>query len=65
MHYLGEAAELAMSALRSCRLYILNMIKGSMDDTYLYVTRKENQVALDDSLAVYASIIEKVETALK
>lgn len=65
MHYLGEAAELAMSALRSCRLYILNMIKSSTDDTYLYVTRKENQVALDDSLAVYASIIEKVETALK
>lgn len=65
MHYLGEAAELALSALRSCRLYILNMIKGSTDDTYLYVTRKENRVALDEALAVYTSVIGKAEAALE
>ncbi len=65
MHYLGEAAEFALSALRSCRLYILNMTRGSTDDTYLYVTRRENHIALDEALAVYGSVIGKVESALK
>ena len=65
LHYLGEAAELAMSAIRTCRLYILDMIKGSTDDTYCYVTRKENEVALADSGALYEAIMAKAESALK
>ena len=65
LHYLGEAAEFAMSAIKSCRMYILNMIRESTDDTYCYVTRRENEIALEDSSKVYASVTAKAEAALR
>lgn len=65
LHYLGEAAELAMSAIKSCRMYILNMVRESTDDTYCYVTRRENEIAMQESSAVYASVTAKAEAALE
>lgn len=64
LHYLAEAAELAMSAIRGCRIYILNMLRRSTDETYIYVTKRENEIALEESEKLYSSILAKTGAAL-
>ena len=64
LHYLGEAAELAMGAIRSARIYILDLAARSSDETYVFVTRRENEITLENCTKTYNMIIEKVMEAL-
>lgn len=61
LHYLGEAAHLAMGAIRSCRVYILNMADKCSDETYRFVTRRENELSLEKFSKFYETITVKVE----
>lgn len=65
LHTVGEAAELAFSAVRSARLYILDLVRGCTDETYCYVTRRENEIALGQCEKSRDRILEKVEANLK
>ena len=47
VHYLGEASHLAMGAIRSSRVYIVNMADQCSDETYRFVTRRENEMSLE------------------
>ena len=64
LHWLGEAAHLIMGAVESARIFIVNMADGSSDDTYRYVTRRENEITIDSLHKVFNGIIEKVENAI-
>lgn len=61
MHYLGEAAHLAMGAMRSCRVYLVNMADQCRDETYRFVTRRENEISLERYSLVYEQLLTKVE----
>lgn len=64
LHWLGEAAHLMMGAVESARIFIVNMADGSSDDTYRYVTRRENEITFEALRKVFNGIIEKVENAI-
>ncbi len=64
LHWLGEAAQLIMGAVESARIFIVNMADGSSDDTYRYVTRRENEITFEALRKVFNGIIEKVENAI-
>ena len=64
LHYLGEAAELSMGAIRSARIYILDLAARSSDETYVFVTRRENEIALENATETYNVINQKVREAL-
>ena len=64
MHYVGEAAELALAAIRCARLYIVDMARYSSDETYKFVTRRENELSLDNCLAQTEKIRAAIEKAL-
>ncbi len=64
MHYIGEAAELACAAVRCARLYILDMARYSSDETYRFVTRRENELNLNNCAEHTEKIRAAVEKAL-
>ena len=64
LHYLGEFAELAMAAVRSARLYIIDMADQCSDDTYRYVVRRENEITLKTCAACADVIITAAEAAI-
>ncbi len=64
MHFLGEAAQLAMAAIRSARLYILDMSDKCSDETYRFVVRRENEITLDVCETCAAEILEAAEEAV-
>lgn len=64
LHWLGEAAHLIMGAVESARIFIVNMADGSSDDTYRYVTRRENEITFEALRKVFNDVIEKVENAI-
>ena len=57
LHYIREAAEFALSAIRACRIWILDMIKVSSDETYSFVTNRENEVYLQQAVDLYEEIV--------
>ncbi|MBR1456405.1 MAG: cyclodeaminase/cyclohydrolase family protein [Oscillospiraceae bacterium] len=59
-HYVLEGAEIAMAAIRASMRYILHMSSGSMDETYRYITRRENEITLEQSTEVYEAILAKL-----
>ena len=64
LHWLGESAELAMAAVRSARLYIVDMGDKSSDETYRFVTRRENEITLSQCAELYGDILHAVEKAV-
>ena len=58
-HLLREAAELAMCACRVSQSVILSFSARSSDETYRYVTSRENEVFLAERMALYESVIAK------
>ena len=64
LHYLGESAELAMAAIRTARLYILDMSDRCTDETYCYVVRRENEITLQACTDCAAEVIAAAETAV-
>ena len=64
LHYLGESAELSLSAIRAARLFILDMSDKCSDDTYRYVIRRENEITLKACEDCAAEIIKAAENAI-
>lgn len=60
-HYLAESAELAMAAARTARSYIVDMTAYSSDETYRFVTRRENELLLAQFAPMAEEIIKSVE----
>lgn len=59
-HFIREAAELAMSATRVAQSVIFTYASMSTDETYRFVTRRENEVFLSERTALYESIVSKL-----
>lgn len=55
-HYALSSAELALGAAKSAVPYILNMASKSSEDTYRYVTRRENELTMAQYEALYRQI---------
>ena len=64
LHHLGEAAQLAMACAESCRIYIINMAEQSHDDTYRFVTRRENEITFEILRENFENILKKVGNGL-
>ena len=64
MHFVGESAELAMAAIRSARLYIVDMSDYCSDDTYRFVIRRENEITLEQCEKKAAAIRDAAEKAV-
>lgn len=60
-HYLAESAELAMAAARTARSYIVDMAAYSSDETYRFVTRRENELLLAQFAPLAEEIIRSAE----
>ena len=60
-HYLAESAELAMAAARTARSYIVDMAAYSSDETYRFITRRENELLLAQFAPMAEEIIKSVE----
>lgn len=61
-HYLAESAELAMAAARTARSYIVDMAAYSSDETYRFVTHRENELLLAQFAPMAEEIIKSAET---
>ena len=55
--YRSAAAEFAMSAIRASMHYCIDMSRECADETYRYVTRRENEMTLEQAEPVYRSIL--------
>jgi len=64
LHYLGESAELSMSAIHSARMFILDMSDKCSDDTYRYIVRRENEITLKACEECAAEVIAAAEGAI-
>ena len=64
MHYLGESAELSMAAIKSARLFIVDMSDKCSDETYRFVVRRENEITLKSCEACASEIMNAVEAAI-
>lgn len=64
LHYLGESAELSMAAIRSARMFILDMSDKCSDDTYRFVIRRENEITLKACEECAAQVIAAAEAAI-
>ena len=64
MHYLGESAELAMAAVRSARLFIVDLSDRCSDDTYRFVIRRENELTLKACSDCAEEILTAVEAVI-
>lgn len=60
-HYLAESAELAMAAARTARSYIVDMAAYSSDETYRFVTHRENELLLAQFAPLAEEIIRSAE----
>ena len=60
-HLIREAAELAMGAVRVAQSVIFSFADQSSDETYRFVTHRENEVFLDEREALYESIVAKLD----
>ena len=59
-HFILEAAELALGAVKLAQSVIFSYAEQSSDDTYRFVTRRENEVFLNERKALYESIVSKL-----
>lgn len=64
MQFLGEGAELAIASIRACRIYLIAMADKCSDETYRFVTRRENEIALANATETYNNIVTKTESAI-
>ncbi len=64
LHYLGECAELAMAAIRSARMFIVDMSDKCSDETYRFIVRRENEITLNSCETCAKEIIAAAEAAI-
>lgn len=59
-HYLREAAETALCAMKCSISYIMEVSSKCRDETYRFVARRENEMTLEQYSAVYEEILSIV-----
>lgn len=52
-HYLKEMAELSLGAIKSSISWILNLTSKSVDETYKFVVKRENEITLENVMSLY------------
>ena len=60
-HFLTEAAEFIMASCRAAQSVIFSYAALSSDDTYRYVTKRENEIFLAEREALLAGIASKLK----
>jgi len=60
-HYMAESAELALAAAKAARHYIIDMSGYCSDETYRYVSRRENELLLEEISSAAAAVIAAAE----
>ena len=63
--YLGSAVYGVLAALQSARLFVVSSTRNSLDETYAYITRRENEIRLSEYEPKAQQILERVEQAVK
>ena len=63
--YAAEGTELALTAVKITRMYIVSVAAQSPDETYRYVTRLENELTLEACSAAAAEVTAKAEDSLQ
>lgn len=56
-HYLRESAEAAMGASRMAVHYILDMSQRSSDETYRFISRRENEITMGQLRQMYEQLL--------
>lgn len=64
VQYLGEGALLAMASVKACIVYLVAMADECSDETYRFVTRRENELSLAQCERDYAAVMEKTKTVI-
>ena len=62
--YLGSAVEFALSSIRSARLFAVHLARGSSDDTYSFIVRRENEIRMEALLPKTEKILAWAEEQL-
>lgn len=60
LHYVGESAELALSAMKAARLYIIDMADKCSDDTFRFICRRENEILISEAEQKVKPLTEKI-----
>ncbi len=63
--YCGSAVELALGAIRSARLFTVNLAHSSSDETYTYVVRRENELRMAELQPKTEKILSWVEDCIR
>lgn len=56
-HYVKESAEFAFSAAKAGMIWILNRINIASDETFLFVTKRENEIYLKECTDIFEEIM--------
>ncbi len=64
LQFIGEGAELAMASVKSCMIYLVALADKCTDETYRFVTRRENEITLAGCTETYNAISEKVRSVI-
>ena len=62
VHYLSESAHLAVGAAESCKEYILDLADTSMDETYRFVTARENELMFETLHKSYNALLAELHS---
>lgn len=57
--YISAAAHMSMAAMQSAMAFVLDMSAKSSDDSYVFVTRRENEITLENYSAVAQTVLAK------
>ena len=59
--YIASAVHMSMAAMQSAMAFVLDMSSKSSDDTYVFVTRRENELTLERCSSLSREILAKVK----
>ena len=59
--FLAASADLAVGAMKASVRYLVYMGSLCSDETYRYITRRENEITLEEYLPVYERVLKKAE----
>ena len=58
--YISAAVHMSMAAMQSAMAFVLDMSAKSSDDNYVFVTRRENEITLDNYSAASQAVLAKL-----
>ena len=58
--YISAAVHMSMAAMQSAMAFVLDMSAKSSDDTYVFVTRRENEITLENYSVVAQTVLAKL-----